>query len=183
MDIIGQYQTNFESTIQHFREELQGIRTGRATPALVENIPVMAYNTLSKLKALASISVLDSRTLKVEPWDKTIVKDIEKAIVESPGGLNPQNEGGFLRIPLSALTEENRREFIKVLSQKSEASRIALRQIRDEIREKIVGSERDGEITEDDKYLYFKKLDETVNEYNQKIKEFAQEKEKDIMTI
>jgi ribosome recycling factor len=183
MDIITNYKSNFGKTIEHFKEEIHSLRSGRASAALVENINVMAYGVLARLKNIASIMVIDSKTLKIEPWDKNIIKEVEKGIIDSQTGLNPQNEGSFLRIALPSMTEENRKEIIRVLNQKTETVRIALRQIRDEIRNEVIRNEEAKEITEDEKFRLFKEIDDLVNSYNQEVKMLAQEKEKEILTI
>ncbi len=180
---IENYKEQFAKTIEHLKAELSSLRTGRATPALVEDLTVEAYGVKQQLKALASISVLDAKTLAIEPWDKSIIQAIETAINSSQLGINPVNDGKLLRLPLPELTQDRRAELIKVLSQKLEASRISIRQIRDDAKKEIEQQEKDKEITEDQRYKYLEELDKAVKEYNDKVKEIGEEKEKEINTI
>ena len=138
---------------------------------------------MTKLNQLANISVPDAKTLVVEPWDKTILKDVEKAIASSDTGLHPINDGKFLRISMPQVTEENRKELLKILGHKTEQARISVRKIRDSLKEAIVSAHKDGEISEDDKYTQLKKLDEFVGGYNEQIKTLAKDKEDEIMKI
>lgn len=183
MDSILLHKPKFEKIIEHYLEEISALRTGRATPALVENVNVLAYGSTSKLKHVASISVPDSKTLQIEPWDKSIVKEVEKALVVANLGFNPINDGKVIRLIMPPLTEENRKELTRVLSQKTEASRIAMRQVRDDIKEIIVLAEKNKEMSEDDKFRTMKELDDFVNEYNQKVKQHASEKEEEILKV
>lgn len=177
------YKEQFEKTLEHLRGELSGLRTGRATPALVEDITVEAYGVKQQLKTLASISVADAKTLTVDPWDKTILQSIESALNNSQLGINPVNDGKLLRLPLPELTQERRTELIKVLHQKLEAARISLRQIRDDVKKDIEKMEKDKSITEDERYKHIEELDKNVKTYNEKIKEIGEEKEKEINTV
>lgn len=163
--------------------ELQTLRIGRANPIMVEGIMVEAYGAKTPLKQMASITVPEARTLIIQPWDKTVIKEIEKAIVVANIGINPVNEGQQLRLVVPALTEESRHELTKSVGEKMEKARIAVRQLRDKAREEIVKSERNKEITEDDKFIQQKKLDDAVKEYNDRIKETGEKKEQEIMTI
>jgi ribosome recycling factor len=180
---IENYKPEFEKALEHLKIEISALRTGRATPALVEDIFVDAYGVKTPLKGLASVSVSDPKTLLVEPWDKGVLKEIEKSIQLANIGINPVNEGTRLRLSIPPLTEESRMELIKILQQKLEQSRISLRSIRDKIRGEITEAEREKQITEDDRYRLQEKLDEMVEEYHFRIKEMGDQKEKEIMTI
>ncbi len=180
---LDSYKPEFEKVIEHLKNEISALRTGRATPALVEDILVEAYGVKTPLRGLASISVSDPKTLLVEPWDKGVLKEMEKAIQLADIGVRPVNEGTRLRLSIPPLTEESRRELIKILQQKLEKSRISLRTIRDKIRSEIIEAERDKQITEDDRYRLQERLDDLIEEYNFKIKEIGEQKEKEIMAI
>lgn len=173
----------FEKAVERLRAELGSLRGTRATPALIDELQVEAYGARQPLKALASISVPDSKTLVIEPWDKSIIKDIEKGIVSSNTGLNPVNEGNMLRLVLPPLTEESRRELVKIVHDKMEDARRRVRTARDELRQAIQGAEKKKEISEDEKFKQLKKLDELVGEYNEKVKKTGEGKEKEIMQI
>lgn len=177
------YQESFGKTIAHLKSELSTLRTGRATPALVEDIAVEAYGVKQPVRALASITVADAKTLAIEPWDKSILQALETAVRNSPLGINPVNDGKLLRLPLPELTADRRAELIKVLHQKLEAARISLRQVRDENKKEIEQKEKAKEISEDERYKQIETLDKTVKEYNDTIKKLGEEKEKEINTV
>lgn len=159
------------------------MRTGRASAAIVEDIMVEAYGTHQTLKSLASINIPDAKTVNIDPWDKSILSAVEKAVRDCGLGLSPVNTGSQVRIFLPELTSERRNELIKILHQKEEAARIALRKVREEIKEMIKAAEDDKEITEDEKYRLQEDLEKMVKEYNDKVKEIADKKEGEINTI
>lgn len=183
MDIHSEYKGDFNKTIEHLKHEITSLRTGRATPALVEDISVEAYGTKQQLKALASISVLDAKTLSVDPWDKTILQDVEIALRNAQLGINPVNDGQSIRLPLPELTQERREELIKVLHQKLEQARIVIRKTREDIRNTIDKAEKDKDISEDQKFKLFEDLEKMVKDYNEKVKQIGEDKEKEITTI
>jgi len=181
--IIENHKDDFNKALAVLEEELKTLRVGRANPLMVENILVEVYGTKTPLKQIASIAVPESRTILIQPWDKSIIKDIEKAITIANIGINPTNEGQQIRLTIPPLTEESRKELTKSVGEKSEKTRIIIRQIRDKVKEEIIKKEKNNEITEDDKYDLQKKLDEFVRDYNEKVKDLAERKEKEIMTI
>ncbi|MEK7481361.1 MAG: ribosome recycling factor [Patescibacteria group bacterium] len=181
--LLESHAVLFTGVIDHCKSELASVRTGRAHASMVSDILVMAYGVAQPLKALASITVPDSRTITVEPWDKSIVADIERGIREANLGVNPVNDGRVIRIPMPQMTEEARRDMAKLLGQKLEQARISIRQLRDEAREKIQAAEKNKELNEDERYRLQDQLDEMVKDYNERIKTMGDEKEKEIMTI
>lgn len=181
--MIDQYKEQFNSALEHLKHELRGLRTGRATPVLVEDLVVEAYGARQPLKALASIMVSDPKTLTVEPWDKSILKNIEIAVAAGGIGLNPINDGRLLRLPLPELTQERRQELIKVLHKKLEDGHIALRQIREEARKEIDSAEKNKAIGEDEKFRQQESLEKMVKEYNDKIRVIGEEKEREVNTV
>lgn len=183
MNIIDTHKPEFVKIIDHLKTELSSIRTGRAHPSLVENILVDAYGVKTPIRGLATVTVSDPKTLIIEPWDKSIIKEIEKAIQLANIGINPVNEGIKIRLSMPPMTEENRKEMIKILGQKLEQARISVRNTRDKIKEKIVEAESEGEITEDDKYRLQEDLDKLVKEKNDEIKAIGEKKEQELMTI
>lgn len=182
-EIINGSKGNFEKSLERFKEELAQIRTGRASSALVENLMVEYYGSKSPIKQVASITVPEPRTIMISPWDKDNLVNIEKAIRESQLNLNPMNDGLAVRINIPALTEDRRKELVKMLNQKAEDSRVAVRKIREEIWSNIQELEREGKIGEDDKFQGKDKLQKVVDEYNKKIEEIRESKEKEIMTV
>jgi ribosome recycling factor len=183
MSIINDYKDNFVKSIEYLKHDITSLRTGRATPALVEDIMVEAYGTKQPLKATASISVQDAKTIAVEPWDKGLMQAIEKAISSSDIGINPVNDGKLIRLNLPELSKDRRQDLIKVLHKKLEEARVAIRKIREEIREGIQRQEKDKVISEDERYSLQDELEKLVKEYNEKIKVIGEEKEKEINTI
>lgn len=177
------YKEEFDNAIEFFRNDLGQIRTGRANPAMIEQISVDAYGTQTPLIQLGSISAPEARSLVVQPWDKNLLKEIEKALAAADLGVQPVNEGNQIRLTMPPMTEENRQEYVKVLHEKQEKARVSIRQVRDKIRDEIARQEKDSEITEDDKYKLREELDKVVSEYNDKIKEMDEAKEKEILTI
>lgn len=177
------YSDDFEKHIAHLQEELRGIRTGRAHSSSVENIVVDSYGAPTPLKGLASIGVPDARTILITPWDPSTTKEIEKALAQSSIGAQPINEGVSIRLILPQLTEESRHALAKIVGQKCEQVKIAIRLLRDRIREEIAKQEKNNELTEDDRFNLQKKLDEMVKEYTIRTDMVAQEKETEIMTV
>lgn len=180
---IESFNADFFKIIEHLKSDLDQLRTGRANASILDMVMVDVYGSRMNLKGVASVTVPDAKTLTIEPWDKSIMKDVEKAITEANLGLNPMNDGKLIRLVMPAMTEENRKTLIKVAGQKSEASRISLRQLRDSIRDKIGVEEKAKTLSEDQRFILQEKLDKSVKEYNDKIKAMAEEKEKEIMTI
>lgn len=181
--MVGQYKGEFEQAIDFLKKDISSLRTGRATPALVEDIMIEAYGTKQQLKAVASISVADAKTLNIEPWDKSIMQAVEVGIRNSSLGISPVNDGKLIRLPLPTLTHERRAELIKVLHQKLEGARIAMRKIREDIRAMIEMEFESKNISEDEKFTYFDEVEKLIKEYNEKIKVIGEEKEKEITTI
>jgi len=173
----------FQLVMEHLKKELSGIRTGRANSAVVENIMVDAYGSQMPVKGVASIGVPDSRTITVEAWDKSLMKEIEKGIRDAGVGLNPVNEGALLRISMPQMTEETRRQLTKVVGEKSEEAREKIRGIREDVKGLIISAMNDNEVTEDERYHLQDELEAMVGSFNDQIKALADEKEKEMMTI
>ncbi len=180
---ISKHKPEFDAVIEHFKKEIGSLRTGRAQSALVDNLLVEAYGTKQGLKQLAGISIQDSKTISIEPWDKSIMKDIEKAISASNLGLSVINLGGKILAKVSMMTEDTRKELLKILGKMMETCKINIRQSRDKVKEEILKAEKDKDITQDDRYQYLADLDNYVTELNKKVEAIAQEKEEEIMTV
>lgn len=183
MDLVRQNKELFDRTVDHLKNDISSLRTGRATPALVEDIIIEAYGSRQPLKTLASISVADAKTLNIDPWDKSLMQAVEVGIRNSQLGINPVNDGKLIRLPLPALTQERRAELIKLLHQKLEGSKIAIRKIREDLRTEIEMNEEEKNINEDEKFKFFEELEKVVKEYNEKLKTIGEDKEKEINTI
>ena len=173
----------FDATLEHFKQELAAIRAGRANPSLVDNIEVSVYGSSMPINQLAGVNVVDSSLLTVRPWDKSNIDDISKAIEVSDIGINPIIDGEVIKLPIPSLTEERRKEYVKLMGQKVEEARIAVRQIRKDI---LVGMDQqkdDGDISEDVYNRQEKQLQELVEKANDKIAEMADNKEEELMKV
>jgi len=176
-------QEEFEKIKEFFKKDLGSLRSGRANPAMLDGVMVEAYGTKSPLNTLVNINISDAASVVLSPWDRNILKDVEKAVVEADLGLGVVNEGDKIRITVPQLTEENRKELVKKLGGKLETARVEIRQLRDKIKAVIEAAFADKTIAEDDKFRYIKELDETVAKRNEELKEIKEKKEQEIMTI
>ncbi len=176
-------QEEFQKAIDFFKKDIASLRTGRANPAMLDGIQVEVYGAKTPLNGVASINVADAKSMIVAPWDKNVIKDIEKAIVEAELGVGVINEGDKIRLSVPQMTEENRKDLVKKLNEKQEEARIKIRQTRDEIKEDIEKSEKNKEISEDDKFKFIKELDEETKSNNDELKNIRDKKEQEIMTI
>lgn len=183
MNIVQANKGQFDDVIEFLKKDISGLRTGRATPAIVEDVMVEAYGTRQALKAVASISVADAKTLNIEPWDKSLLQAVETGIRVSPLGISPINDGKMIRLPLPTLTSERRAELIKVLHQKLEGAKISLRKVREDVRNQIETAEKNKQLPEDEKFNLQDLLDRLVKDYNEEVREIGEEKEKEITTI
>lgn len=178
-------RSKMQLTLDIVSSDIGGIRTGRATPALVENIVCPAYGGTQRLKVveLATISTPDPTQIIINPWDKSIIGDIRKGIVEANTGLNPSIDGEVIRIVIPSMTTEDREKYVKLLSGKLENGKVAVRQVRaDEMRE-IKNKFEAKEITEDDKFGFEKKLQEITDEFIGKIDEIGEKKKTELLQI
>jgi len=182
-DLIEKNRPEFEKAIEHFKSELTQLRTGRASSALVENLMVDYYGSKSPLKQIASISTPEPRSILISPWSKDTLVNIEKSIRDSELNLNPVNDGQVLRVNIPPLNEERRKELVKILGQKAEEARVAVRKKRENIWDDIQDLEKQGKIAEDDKFSGKEHLQKVVGEYNEKIDEIREKKEGEIMTV
>jgi ribosome recycling factor len=182
-DIITKKESEFTKVVEHFKNELAGLRTGRASSALVENITAEFYGTPTPLMHMAQISVPEPRMIAIQPFDKNSLKDIEKALQSSNLGINPVNDGTHIRLTIPQMTEERRKELVKVVSQMAEKARVSIRNIREEIWKEIQKMENEGSMSEDDKISGKEELQEVVDKYNEQIKQAADIKEKEVTTI
>jgi ribosome recycling factor len=176
-------KTYFDKAIDHLRHELAGLRTGRASGALVDSLMVDSYGAKTPLAHIATITIPDSRTIAIQPWDKSNMQAIEKAIQTSNLGLNPANDGNLIRLSIPPMTEERRKEMVKVVGQLAEQARIAIRNSREEMMKELKRSQESNEITEDELENAKEDLQKVVDSYNEQIKELVAAKEQEVMTI
>jgi len=165
-----------------FKQEVASLRTGRANPVMVEDLLVESYGAKTPLKHLAAIGAEDARTLRITPWDASVVKDIESAIIASNLGVQPIADKQSIRISMPALTEDRRKALVKTLSAKLEESRISLRQERDKIWKDIQDKEKNGEIPEDYKFRFKDELQKNIDKISAELEEMAKKKEQEIMS-
>lgn len=172
-----------KKTIEKVKHDFSTVRTGRANAALLEGIKVESYGSLMALNQVAGVSVPDGRTLEIRPWDMSQLAAIEKAILKSDLGLTPVNDGKLIRISIPALTEERRKEIIKVVNKMSEDYKVAIRNERRNIIDQIKQAEKNKEITEDDRKKYENDSQKLTDSYIKKIEELVKQKEEDLMKI
>lgn len=170
-----------EEIKEYFKNDISSLRTGRASPALVENIVVDSYGTKTLLKHLASISAEDAKTIRIVPWDASVLKNIEIAFSVSGFGAQPVADKQSIRIVLPSLTEERRKSLLKLLGEKLEEAKISLRLGRDETWKDIQEKERKGEIPEDDKFRFKDDLQKIIEKTTEEMEEFSKKKEKEII--
>jgi ribosome recycling factor len=177
--------SKMQASVNSLATDIAGIRTGRATPALVENIVVPAYGGQQRLRVMevASISAPDPSQIVISPWDKSIIGDIRKGILEANLGFNPSIDGEILRIVIPPLTTEDREKYVKLLSQKLEAGKVAIRQVRADEMHEVKKKFEAKEITEDDKRDQEKKLQELTDSFIGKIEEMGEKKKQELLQI
>jgi ribosome recycling factor len=180
---INDFKPEFVKVVDFLKQDIASLRTGRATSAIVDSVQVEAYGTHQPLKAVASITIADAKTITIEPWDKGQLQAIEKGIRDAGLNINPINDGKLVRLILPDLTSERRQELVKVLHQKLEQARISVRKVREEAREMITMEEKDGGMSEDEKFKLQEELEKMVKSYNDEILKIGEAKEKEITTV
>ena len=182
-DILREAAERMQSALDTLDEDLAGIRTGRASPALIERLPVDYYGASTPLIQLASISVPEPRLLMIRPFDPATLKDIEKAIMVSDLGLTPNNDGKVIRLSLPQLTEERRKELVRVLHNRMEETRVKIRNTRRDLIRDLREYEKEGLISEDDQERGEKDLQELTDKLSNKVESIGEAKEKEIMEV
>jgi ribosome recycling factor len=168
-------------SIDALKQEFKKLRTGRASVGLFEGIKVSYYGTLTPLNQVASLSVPESRLIVIQPWDQTVIGEIEKEILKSELGLTPMNDGKIIRVPIPPLTEERRKELVKVVRKIAEEHKVSVRNIRRDTNELLKGLKKDGDISEDDFFRAQDKVQKITDQYIQSVDQTCQEKEKEIL--
>ncbi len=181
--IMDTLKQKFNKIIEHLVSEQGSLRTGRATPALIENLEVDYYGSKTPLKAIAAISNPDPRTLVIQPWDKNAMQPIEKAIQSSPLGINPIAERDIVRLTIPALTEERRKDLTKLLGRMVEDARISVRKEREDALRAIDTQFKQKDISEDDRFRQRNEIQKIVDEFNKKIEDIALAKEREVMGV
>jgi ribosome recycling factor len=181
--VLNETKERMEKATGALTRELATVRAGRANPSLLDKVMIEYYGVQTPLNQLATISVPEARMLVIQPYDKTQLAEIEKAIMKADLGLTPSNDGTIIRITIPALTEERRRELVKLVKKYSEDSKIAVRNIRRDGNEDLKKLEKNGEITEDDLRSYTEDIQKLTDSYIEKVDGIAKDKEKEIMEV
>lgn len=176
-------EMRMKKSLEAIQSEMARIRTGKATTSLLDMIKVNYYGSQVPLKQVANITVPEPRLLSVQPWEKNLIPEIEKAILKSDLGLNPSNDGKTIRIPFPQLTEERRKELVKLVKKMAEEGRIAVRNIRRDVNEHIKKAQKNHELTEDQEHDELDEIQKLTDEYIEKIVKLLSEKEKEIMEV
>jgi len=183
LDTISKKEPDFAKTVDHLKSELSTLRTGRASAALVENIEVDFYGARTPIMHMAQITIPEPRSIAIQPYDKSALKDVEKAIQASNLGINPVNDGIYIRLNIPQMTEERRKELVKIVGQMAEKARVSARNVREEIWKEIQTMAKDNKISEDEKISAKEDLQKVVDKYNDEIKKLSEAKEKEVLTI
>lgn len=176
-------ENQLNKALSHLQQEFSTLQIGRASSALVEDISVESYGSMMPLKSVANISCPDAKTLKIEPWDKSLLGQIEKTIQEANIGINPQNMGEHLFLPIPPMTEDRRKQMVKFVHELAEKAKISIRNARHDELKAIKAQKDEGDISEDEQKRLEKDVQTAVDGANQQVDEVAKAKEKDILTV
>ena len=182
-ELLNHTEEKMKKTISALEREYSAVRAGRANPAVLDRISVEYYGVPTPIQQMAAVSVPEARTLLIQPWDASTLKDIEKAILVSDIGINPQNDGRVIRLMFPPLTEERRKEIVKDIKKTAEESKIAIRNLRRDALEKLKGLKKSGTITEDDEQNGEKKIQNLTDKFCKEVDGMSVDKEKEIMEI
>ena len=183
MPSLQKARQRMDGAIEALRREFAGVRTGKASPALLDTVKVEAYGSTVPINQVGTVSAPEARMLMVQPWDKTLLKAIEKGLRESDLGLNPSNDGAVIRIPIPALTEERRREYVKLLHKLTEEARVAVRNVRRDANDEVKHRQKDEGLSEDDIRREQAEVQKLTDQYIAKIDELMKHKEAEIMEV
>ena len=181
--VLKEAETRMQGSLEVLGREFAGVRTGRATTALLESVRVDYYNTPTPVSQVASVSVPDARTLLIQPWDQSLLPKIEKAIQKSDLGLNPSNDGKLIRLTMPSLTEDRRKQLAKAVGKVAEEARVSVRNVRREAKDKLRALTKDKKITEDDEKRGEGDLQKLTDRFVQKVDELLGKKEKEILVF
>jgi len=182
-EILETFRGESAETIDALMRELARLRTGRASVNILDSIRVNYYGQNSALTGVASLSVPDARTIAIKPWDKSMIQPIERAIMESDIGINPQNDGEIIRLPVPPLTEDRRKEMVKQVKSRGEDHKVSIRNSRRDAKEMMEGLQKDGEISEDELKRGLDDLQKATDGATAKIDEYVSKKETEVLTV
>ena len=180
---FSEYSKRMDKSLVHLAEEFDAVRAGRANPKVLDRITVEYYGTETQLNGVATISSPDARTLVIQPWDTSLLKEIQKAILSSELGINPQNDGKVIRLIFPQLTEERRKELTKQVKKYAEDAKVAMRNIRRDGMDYVKKLKKDSQITEDEQKKAEKDLQDMLDKFIKKVDEALAAKEKELMAI
>ncbi len=181
--VLNELRQKMEKSIKSLQVDLGKVRTGRASLSILDDVRVDYYGTATPLNQVATLSIPESRMITLAPWDPKVIPDIEKAILKSGIGLSPVNDGKIVRLPIPALTEERRKELVKMVKKVGEEGKIALRHIRREVMELLKKQEKEKQISEDDHKHLNADVEKITHEFVEKIDQVVAHKEKELMEI
>ena len=182
-EILSQTGARMKKSVEALKSELNSIRTGRATPALVENLTVDYYGVPTPLNQMASISVPEARLLMIQPWDKQVLKEVEKGILKSDLGLVPNNDGNVIRISIPTLTEERRKELVRLVSRKIEDAHVAVRNVRRDGVDQLKQMEKAKELSSDDSHRAQSQIQQLTDTHIDQTNKMGKEKETEVMEV
>jgi len=182
-DLMSNIEAKMQKAVEAYRHDLTSIRTGRANPALLDGLTVDYYGVPTPISQVGSVSAPEPRLLVVQPWDKSVIKAVEKAILTSDLGLNPSNDGDVIRIPIPQLTEERRRELVKIVKKKGEDFKVEIRNLRRNGNDDLKKLEKEVSLPEDTVKATTEEIQELTNVYIKKIDEITKQKEESVMEI
>lgn len=177
--ILNDTEAKMKKAIEATKRDFSSVRTGRASTALVENIKVLYYDTLTPLAQVANIAVTDARTLEIKPWDPTALQEIEKALFKSEIGITPNNDGKVIRLSMPPLTEERRKEFVKLVKKHAEDGKVAIRNIRQDANKAL--DQLKKEISEDEFKKFHERIQKMTDLHGEEVNKLSEHKEKEIM--
>ncbi len=181
--VLKDLETRMQAAVDVLTREFAGVRTGRANAALLDGVRVEAYGVLTPISQTASVSVPDPRTIVIQPWDASQMKEIEKGILKSDLGLTPSNDGKVIRLTMPTLTEERRKQLAKTVGKFAEDARVAIRNVRREANDKLKALAKDKKVSEDEERRGHDQIQKTTDRFTAKVEELAKKKEQEVLTV
>lgn len=181
--MISELKQAIEKTISHMKSRFAGLQAGKATPSMIDGIMVESYGSMMPINQLANVSCPDPKTIRVEPWDKSLVNEIDKALQTSDLGINPQNMGECILLPIPPMTEDRRKQLVKTVKEETEHAHVSVRNARAEARNRIKRQKDDKEISDDEAKSLEDDIQKEVDAANKIIDEMSKQKEQDVMTV
>lgn len=182
-EVLQETESRMKKIIEKTKKDFGTIRTGRANPSILERVMVECYGSMMPINQVANISAPEPRMIVVQPWDKTILNDVEKAILKADLGLNPSNDGSIIRLAIPQLTEERRKELVRLLKKDAEEKRISVRNIRRDANDILKKMEKDGALSEDDSKKGLDQVQDITDKYIEEIDQLMSNKEEEIMEV